>query len=94
MAPLFSPEALAALTTPGVTERWTAVQERLHPLLAALAEQVRAAALRRYPRQWPLYEISFKSQRYLHRVEVNAIRSKTTGSPSTGRHAAPGCWWP
>ncbi len=67
MAPLFSSQALAALTTPGVTERWMAVQERLHPILAALAEQVRAAALRRYPRQWPLYEISFKSQRYLHR---------------------------
>jgi len=67
MAPLFPPEALAALTTPGVAERWTAVQERLHPLLAALTDQVRAAAMRRYPRQWPLYEVSFKSQRYLNR---------------------------
>lgn len=67
MAPLFPPEALAALTTPGVAERWTAVQERLHPLLAALADQVRVAAMRRYSRQWPLYEVSFKSQRYLHR---------------------------
>jgi len=64
---LFPPAALAALATPGVGERWAAVQERLHPALAQLAEQLRVAAARRYPRQWPLYELSFKSQRSLHR---------------------------
>jgi hypothetical protein len=67
MSPLFTQESLSSLLTPGATERWEAVQERLHPALAALAEQVRAAAARRLPRQWPLYEVSFKSQRYLHR---------------------------
>ncbi len=67
MRVLFPPEALAALATPGVAERWAAVQARLHPALAALAEHVRAAAARRFPREWPLYEVSFKSQRYLHR---------------------------
>lgn len=67
MASLFRPEVLAALTVPGVAERWAAVQEHLHPPLAALAERVRAAAAARLPRQWPLYEISFKSIRYLHR---------------------------
>ncbi|GAB4192699.1 MAG: AAA family ATPase [Roseiflexaceae bacterium] len=64
--PAFTPEALAALLVPGVGERWAAVQERLHPLLAALAEQLRAEAARRLPREWPLYEISFKSQRYVN----------------------------
>lgn len=63
--PLFTPEALGALNVPGVAERWAAVQERLHPPLAALAEQVGAAAARRLPRLWPLYETSFKSRRYL-----------------------------
>lgn len=67
MSPLFLPQDLASLATPGVAERWAAVQEHLHPALAELAEQVRAAATRRYPREWPLYELSFKNQRYLHR---------------------------
>lgn len=64
---LFPSDALAALSVPGVTERWSAVQERLHPHLAALAEQVRAALTQHFPRQWPLYEVSFKSQRYVNR---------------------------
>ncbi|NTU82043.1 MAG: GTPase [Chloroflexales bacterium] len=65
--PLFSAEALEALITPGVVERWAAVQARLHPAMAQLADQVAAAAARRHPRLWPLYEVSYKSQRYLHR---------------------------
>ena len=63
----FTPEILASLTLPGVTERWAAVQSRLHPTLAALAEQIRQAAQQRMPRQWELYEISFKNQRYVNR---------------------------
>ncbi len=63
----FTTEALAALLVPGVAERWAAVQERLHPGLADLAERVRAAAAAELPRIWPLYEVSFKSQRYLNR---------------------------
>ncbi|MBC8075079.1 MAG: hypothetical protein H7Y32_03305, partial [Chloroflexales bacterium] len=49
---LFTPEALSALLTPGIGERWAAVQERLHPLLAELAERVGAAAGQRFARQW------------------------------------------
>ena len=67
MSAIFPPESLAALTVPGVGERWAAVQERLHPRLAALAEQVSAAAAARFPRIWPLYQVSFKSQRGVHR---------------------------
>jgi hypothetical protein len=63
----FSPAALAALQTPGVAERWQAVQDLLHPELAALAEQVAVVAARRLPRLWPLYELSYKSQRSIHR---------------------------
>ncbi|HEX8158819.1 MAG TPA: AAA family ATPase, partial [Solirubrobacteraceae bacterium] len=65
--PGFTPDALEALLVPGVAERWTAVQERLHPLLAALAEALRDQGMRRFPREWPLYEISFRSQRYVNR---------------------------
>ncbi|MBX0329537.1 GTPase [Oscillochloris sp. ZM17-4] len=50
-----------------MADRWSAVQERLHPALAELAERVRAAAEADLPRIWPLYEVSFKSQRYLNR---------------------------
>lgn len=63
----FTPEALDTLRVPGVAERWAAVQARLHPTLAALAEQIRKAAQERMPRQWSLYEISFKNQRYVNR---------------------------
>jgi hypothetical protein len=65
--PLFPAESLAAFAVPGIGERWAAVQERLHPRLAALAEQVGAAAARRFPRLWPLYQISFKHQRSVNR---------------------------
>lgn len=67
MDPLFTQEALSALLTPGAAERWAAVEERLHPAMAGLAERVRAAAARRHPRLWPLYEVSFKSQRHVNR---------------------------
>jgi hypothetical protein len=67
MTPLFPPEARAALRTPGVAERWQAVQEQLHPPLAALAAQVEQAAAAALQRQWPLYELSYKHQRYLNR---------------------------
>jgi hypothetical protein len=65
--PLFPEDSLAALAVPGISERWAAVQERLHPRLAELAEQVSAAAARRFPRLWPLYQISFKHQRTVNR---------------------------
>jgi MoxR-like ATPase len=64
---LFPSEALATLSVPGIAERWAAVQEHLHPQLAALAGQVTVALSQRFPRQWPLYEVSFKSQRYINR---------------------------
>lgn len=67
MSSLLSPEALTAFSVPGVVERWAAVQEHVHPRLAALAERVQAAAAQRFPRQWPLYEVSYKSQRYINR---------------------------
>ena len=63
---MLSPEALASLATPGIAERWSAVQERLHAPLVSLAERVRAEGMRRFPRQWPLYEVSYKSQSYLN----------------------------
>jgi MoxR-like ATPase len=63
----FSPEALEALLTPGVAERWNAVQERLHPALAALAAQLDAAGRTRFRREWPLYEITWKAARYRNR---------------------------
>lgn len=63
----FSREALEALLVPGVAERWAAVQERLHPALHALAERLRAAGARRFPRAWPLYEVSYRSLRYINR---------------------------
>lgn len=65
--PGFAPDALAALDVQGANERWAAVQERLHPPLAALAEALRSEGSRRFPREWPLYEISFKSLRYVNR---------------------------
>ncbi|PDW04036.1 McrB family protein [Candidatus Viridilinea mediisalina] len=64
---IFSTDALAALSVPGVTERWQAVQAQLHPQLAALATEVATAAQQALPRQWPLYEVSYKSQRAIHR---------------------------
>lgn len=67
MSTLFPPEALAALSTPGVGERWQAVQEQLHPHLAALMAHIAQAAATALPRQWPLYELSYKNQRYLNR---------------------------
>ena len=60
-------ETFAALHTPGVNERWAAVQEAMHPLLVALAEQIDATARERVPLQWPLYEISYKTARYINR---------------------------
>ncbi|MGQ9547666.1 MAG: McrB family protein [Roseiflexus sp.] len=63
----FTPEALAALTVPGVTARWNAVQERLHPVLAACAARLGARASQRFPRIWNLYEISYRSQRFINR---------------------------
>lgn len=64
---MFTPEALAALTVPGVAARWSAIQERLHPVLATCAARLDAAASRRFPRFWNLYEISYRSQRSINR---------------------------
>ncbi|NJN66504.1 MAG: GTPase [Chloroflexaceae bacterium] len=58
---------MAVFQEPGITERWSAVQEHLHPHLARIAEQVQVAIARRFPRQQPRYETSFKSQRYINR---------------------------
>lgn len=65
--PLLPTTALDALLTPGINERWAAVQAQLHPPLASLAEQVHQAAQARMPRRWPLYETSYKSRRYINR---------------------------
>jgi hypothetical protein len=64
---LFSAAARSSLHTPGAAARWAAVQEHLHPRLVVLAEQIGQAAAQHYPRQWPLYEVSYKSQRYVNR---------------------------
>jgi hypothetical protein len=69
---LFTPEALATLSVAGVSQRWNAVQEALHPILLRLAETIQAEGARRYPRQWPFYELSFKSQRYVNRGRERA----------------------
>lgn len=63
----FAPDDLATLGVPGVAERWAAVQARLHPSLAALAERIDQAARQQFPLQWPLYEISYKSARSVNR---------------------------
>lgn len=63
----FTNEILETLVTPGITERWTAVQTHLHPVLIALVEQIRVEGMRRFPREWPLYEVSFKHQRFVMR---------------------------
>ena len=69
---VFSPQALAVLHVSGITPRWNAVQEQLHPILATLAERVQQAAAERFPHQWHLYETSFKSQRYVNRGRERA----------------------
>src|SRR3954451_13175300 len=63
----FIDDVLASLAVPGVGERWAAVQERLHPVLEMLVDQVRVAAEAQFGREWPLYEISWKTARYLNR---------------------------
>jgi hypothetical protein len=60
-------ETLGVFGVDGIARRWNAIQEHLHPLLEDLSEQVRAALARRFPRQSTLYEVSFKSQRYINR---------------------------
>ncbi|EFO80667.1 ATPase [Oscillochloris trichoides DG-6] len=65
--PLFPPVALNSLLVPGVAERWAAVQEHLHPILVGVTEEVRRHAAAQFPQSWPLYELSFKAQRYLNR---------------------------
>lgn len=65
--PGFSQAAVSALLTPGVGERWAAAQAQLHPILASLAEQLNEAGRSRLPREWPLYEVSWKAARYRNR---------------------------
>lgn len=65
--PGLGPEILGAFDAPGVNDRWAAIQERLHPALAALAELLRERAARRMPREWPLYEITYRTLRYTNR---------------------------
>ncbi|NJO04922.1 MAG: AAA domain-containing protein [Chloroflexaceae bacterium] len=68
-APLatFPATARAAFAAPGLAERWAAVQEHVHPWLAALAEAIEHTAAQHMPRAWLLYETSYKSQRYVNR---------------------------
>src|SRR5262245_25695775 len=66
----FSSTALGALEVPGVAARWSAVQEQIHPLLAALAARIESAIAQRMPREWPLYEISFKDARHINRASA------------------------
>lgn len=68
----FSPEILNSLLVPGVSERWAAVQAQLHPQLVALSEQLREAGLRRFPREWPLYDFVFRSLRYVNHPDGRA----------------------
>jgi hypothetical protein len=63
----FQPNALESLLVDGIAERWQAVQEHVHPLLHALADQLDTAARERLGRAWPLYEISWKAARYRNR---------------------------
>ncbi|GIV96286.1 MAG: ATPase [Herpetosiphonaceae bacterium] len=63
----FSREALEALEVPGIAGRWAAVQSLLHPPLALLLAEIDRAGRARFPLQWPLYEVSYKSQRYINR---------------------------
>ena len=65
--PGLTAEALDSLAVPGISERWAAVQERLHPALHALAEELRAAGAARFKREWSLYEVTWKTARYLNR---------------------------
>src|SRR5262245_4389821 len=62
----FTSDVLGALLAPGIAERWGAVQAQLHPQLVALAEVLREAGVRRFPREWPFYEFSFRSLRYIN----------------------------
>src|SRR5258706_15335562 len=62
----FTSDVLGALLVPGIAKRWAAVQAQLHPQLVALAEALRDAGVRRFPREWPLYEFSFRSLRYIN----------------------------
>jgi MoxR-like ATPase len=63
----FEEQSLDALLLTGVSERWNGVQERLHPVLAALAEQIDTAGRARFKREWPLYEMTWKTARYRNR---------------------------
>jgi hypothetical protein len=63
----FNAAALEALTLPGIGERWVAVQEHLHPVLQDLAEQLQIVGRARFEREWSLYEVSWKTARYLNR---------------------------
>ncbi len=63
----FSASALDTLTLPGIGERWAAVQQHLHPVLQELAEQLQITGQARFEREWSLYEVSWKTARYLNR---------------------------
>ncbi len=63
----FSASALATLTLPGIGERWAAVQQHLHPVLQELAAQLQFTGQARFEREWSLYEVSWKTARYLNR---------------------------
>ena len=63
MFEVFTTEALESLVVHGIAARWSAVQERLHSVLLALAAQLEAAGQAQFGREWPLYEVSWKTAR-------------------------------
>ena len=64
---VFSREALDAFAVSGITERWSAIQEQLQPILADVVEGLEEAGRAAQPRVWPMYEISWKTARSLNR---------------------------
>ncbi len=62
----------AAFRPNAVSARWAAVQQHLHPWLAALATRLDQQASRDLPRTWLLYETSYKTQRYINRGNSRA----------------------
>ncbi len=63
----FTPEALSTLHVAGISERWVAIQQLLHPQLAALSEELDQAIHSHMPRIWSLYERNYKDARSINR---------------------------
>jgi hypothetical protein len=63
----FSAEALASFAVAGISERWAAVQQQLHPILVSIAEQLQQNASNHLPQIWSIYETSYKDARWINR---------------------------